>query len=133
MLAHNLTFTTNVEEGRQLYNNLLSYISVIENSWVEGIRIIWNFRWKYYKYILNIVYLTGCLCNIYIYIYIKSNIYIYIYIYNIYIKTAGVVETSWKIDYLLTKHMFYFNIFFLFIHCIKQLTDLTCVLPNACS
>ena len=32
MLAHNLTFPTNVEEARQLYDNLLSHISVIENS-----------------------------------------------------------------------------------------------------
>ena len=49
MLAHNLTFPTNVEEARQFYDNLLSYISIIEISWVEGIRIIWNFCWKYYK------------------------------------------------------------------------------------
>ena len=40
MLAHNFTFPTNVEEARQLYDNLLSYISIIENSRVEGIRII---------------------------------------------------------------------------------------------
>ena len=32
MLAHNLTLPTNLEEARQLYDNLLSYISVIENS-----------------------------------------------------------------------------------------------------
>ena len=32
MLAHNLTFPTNVEEARQLYDNFLSYISIIENS-----------------------------------------------------------------------------------------------------
>ena len=32
MLAHNLMFPTNVEEARQLYDNLLSYTSVIENS-----------------------------------------------------------------------------------------------------
>ena len=31
MLANNLTFPTNVEKARQLYDNLLSYISVIEN------------------------------------------------------------------------------------------------------
>ena len=49
MLANNLTFTTNVEEASQLYDSLLSYISVIENSWVEDIRIIWNFYWKYYE------------------------------------------------------------------------------------
>ena len=39
MLAHNLTFPTNVEEARQLYDNFLWYISIIENSWVEGISI----------------------------------------------------------------------------------------------
>ena len=49
MLANNLTFPTNVEEASQLYDSLLSYISVIENSWVEDIRIIWNFYWKYYE------------------------------------------------------------------------------------
>ena len=38
------------------------------------------------------------------------------YIYIIYIYG--------KIDYLLTEYIFYFNIF---IHCIKQLTDLTCL------
>ena len=32
MLANNLTFPTNVEEASQLYDSLLSYISVIENS-----------------------------------------------------------------------------------------------------
>ena len=32
MFAHNLTLPTNVEEARQLYDNLLSYIPVIENS-----------------------------------------------------------------------------------------------------
>ena len=32
MLAHNLRFPINVEESRQLYDNLLSYISIIENS-----------------------------------------------------------------------------------------------------
>ena len=32
MLAHNLTFPTNVEEARQLYDNLLSHISITENS-----------------------------------------------------------------------------------------------------
>ena len=43
MLAHNLTFLTHMEEARQLYNNLLSYISIIENPWLESIRIISNF------------------------------------------------------------------------------------------
>ena len=55
----------------------------------------------------------------YIYIYICVYIYIYIYIYKLE-----------KIDYLLTEYIFYFN---MFIHCINQLTDLTCVFPNACS
>ena len=32
MLVHNLTFPTNVEEARQLYDNLLSSISITENS-----------------------------------------------------------------------------------------------------
>ena len=32
MLAHNLPLPTNVEEARQLYDNLSSYIPVIENS-----------------------------------------------------------------------------------------------------
>ena len=32
MLAHNLRFPINVEEARQLYDNLLSYISIIEKS-----------------------------------------------------------------------------------------------------
>ena len=31
MLADNLTFPANIEEVRQLYDNLLSYNSVIEN------------------------------------------------------------------------------------------------------
>ena len=39
MLAHNLTFPTNVKEARELYDNVLFYISV-ENSRVEDIRII---------------------------------------------------------------------------------------------
>ena len=32
VLVHNLTFPTNVEEARQLYDNFLSSISIIENS-----------------------------------------------------------------------------------------------------
>ena len=36
MSAHNLTFPANIEEA----NNLLSYISIIEDPWVEGTRII---------------------------------------------------------------------------------------------
>ena len=39
MLAHNLTFPTNTVEVRQLYDNLLSHISIIENPCIEGIRI----------------------------------------------------------------------------------------------
>ena len=108
MLAHNLTFLTNVEEARQFYNNLLSYISIIENSWVEVSEYETFAKSIIDKYINKIVYL------IVMFMYVIRTIHFNKFPWR---RSHG---RNWLENWLFTNNIYFlFQYTFLFIYYIK--------------